>query len=147
MADYEAIGSAIAARYSGATAPSGEPAIALSTEEPPNQVGFTPAVLVWAGAEEFEWPPGSTRVSHCEVVVQFLLSQDGDLAARKVRLDRWRGKLIDRVVGQIQLGLTYVDWCELRTCDAVTVDYGGTSYDALLLTHTVRIREQVTAAA
>lgn len=146
-ADYEAIGAAIAARYAAATPPSGQDALKLATDDAPEQLGFTPALVVFVGDETIEWGPVRTRVSGADFVARLYLPQDAPFPTRMARLSKWRAALLDAVVGQIQLGLSYVDWCELRSIAVVEADYAGTQYDALDLTHLVRIREQVNAAA
>jgi hypothetical protein len=145
--DYEAIGAAIAARYAAQSPPPGETGLRLATDDAPGQVTLTPALVVFAGDEAVTWGPVRTRVSECEFLARLYLAQDADYPVRMARLSRWRRALLDAVIGQIQLGLAYVDWCELRAVNVVEAEYGGTTFDALEFIHTVRIREQTGAAA
>lgn len=147
MADYEAIGAAIAARYAAQTPPTGEAALRLATDDAPGQINLTPALVVFAGDEDVEWGPVRTRVSVAEFTARLYFGQDADFPVRMARMSKWRGALIDAVVGQIGLGLAYVDWCELRAVNVIEAEYGGTVFDALEFVHQVRIREQVSAAA
>lgn len=145
--DYEAIGAAIAARYAAQTPPSGESALRLATDDAPGQINLTPALVVFAGDEAINWGPVRTRVSECEFAVRLYFGQDADFPVRMARMSKWRRALLDAIVGQIQLGLAYVDWCELRTVTVIEAEYGGSAFDALEFIHVVRIREQVSAAA
>lgn len=149
--DYEAIGAAIAARFAGTTAPTGEDAIALCTNEPPNQLGATPALVVFPPSEaDIEWGPGSTLYSTQLWPVRFYRTQGPNYGVRMAALAKWRKALLQRVVGQIQLGLHGsggVDWAELRSINVVEAEYAATAYDCLDMVVAVRVRQQVTAAA
>ncbi len=146
--DYTAIGSALAARFTGIGPPTGESALVDSTASLPPQLGSTPIILVWPPAHEtFAWGPSRWKWQTQEWTVGLYVDKQGDLPVRLARMQAWRPYLVARIVGQIQLGLSYVDWAELRSMDLGVADYGGTEYDVLTLGVVVQVRETVAAAA
>lgn len=146
--DYGIIGAAIAARFTSTVTPTGEDALALCTNEPPDQLGTTPALLVFPPEEPLlEWGPGSTLYSVQLWPVRFFRVQGPDFAARMTALSSWRTALYARVVGQIQLGLVYVDWAELRSIRVTEVAYAEVNFDCLDMVVAVKVRENVSAAA
>lgn len=150
MADYELIGAAIAARFATASTPADEQALALCTDDPPDQLGAGPALVVFPPAEgPMEWGPGSTLYSVQRWPVRFYRTQGPTLATRLAVLSKWRKAFLQVVVGQIQLGLHAqgVDWAELRSIAVVEALYAEIAYDCLDMVVEVKNREQVTAAA
>lgn len=150
MADYEDIGAAIAARFATASTPTGEEALALCTDDPPDQLGAGPAVVVFPPDEsDIEWGPGSTMYSTQLWSVRFFRVPGPEYAARMTALSKWRKAFLQVMVGQIQLGLhsAGVDWAELRSIKVADVEYAGASQDCLDMIVAVRIRQTVTAAA
>jgi len=145
--DYEAIGEAIRARFATAATPASEDALALTTVEPPAQIGATPALIVHPPEEDLEWGPGGVRHSVQRWPVRFYRTE-GDLGPSLTALSKWRKAFLDTVVGQVQLGLsTYVDWAEIRSVAVRQFDYAETRYDGLEFMVWVKTREPVTAAA
>jgi hypothetical protein len=147
--DDQAIAAAIAARFTGLTPPTGEQDVALVTSDWPPQLGPTPAILVDPNPDDtYEWGPALTRHGLTIWKVLFLRAQEGDYGPRMNGLAKWRPVLRDRVVGQIQLGLAYIDWAELRAMGpAREITYAEIPYDGLELSIVIKTREQVAASA
>jgi len=145
--DYEAIGAAIAARFATAATPSGEDALALATDDLPDQIGATPALLVFPPEEDLDWGPGLTRHSVQRWPVRFFRTQGSSWSVRVTGISRWRKALLDTVVGNIGLGLAYVDWAQVSSVKFVEATYAEIVYDALEFIVTVKTREQVAASA
>lgn len=146
--DYETLGAAIAARFATAVVPTGEDVLALCTAEPPDELGAGPAIVVFPPEEPLmEWGPALTLHSVQLWPVRFFRVPGPDYAARMAALSKWRKALYTTVVGQIQLGLTGVDWAELRSIAVKDVEYGGASFDCLDMVVAVKVREQVAAQA
>ncbi len=145
--DYESVGAAIAARFATAVTPTGENALALTTAEPPDQLGEMPAIVVFPPDEDMTWGPAMTLHSTQRWSVRFFRTQGSGYAERMAGLSKWRKALYTTVVGRIQLNLAYVDWAELRSIGVTEVEYAATPYDCLDMIVEVKVREQVTAAA
>jgi hypothetical protein len=148
--DYDAIGDALAARFRGLSTPSGEDPLtnAAVTNELPDALSTTPALLVWPPVrEDFQWGPSNQRWVRQEWHLHFYRASSGTLAQRLVGMQKWRPLLVDRIVGQIQLGLAYVDWAELNSIVLSEGSYAEIAYDDFDLTVIVQIRETVAAAA
>lgn len=143
--DYEDVSAAIALRFTGLTPPTGERSL-VGTDDLPNQIGSTPVALVFPPTEDYEWGPGRTATSILTFTVRFVRAQEGDYPRRMAALAKWRKVLKTALIGNIQLGLGYVDWCYLRSSAVEEFTYAETTYDAVTLTVEVRVREQVAAA-
>lgn len=159
--DYQATADAIAARFTGITPPSytwttptagatteTDVALRVVTTTLPNQLGPLPALYVMPPEDiAFEWGPSLTMHLRQIYLVRLARAQDQDIARRMAALQAWRTPLILRVVGRIQLGLTNVDWAELRSTRIAEWTYAEVVHDIVELTIEVKIREQVAAAA
>lgn len=150
MIDYEDIGAAIVTRFAAAVTPTGEDDLALCTDEPPDQLGSGPAVVVFQPTEDnLEWGPSETLYSVQHWPVRFYRTQGPEFGSRMQALAKWRLAFLTVVVGQIQLGLHAdgVDKAELTKIDAVEATYGDVKFDCLDMNVDVQVRTQVTAAA
>lgn len=145
--DDAAVATAIAARFANLTPPTGEDPITNPTDQLPSQVSSSPALLVFPADEELEWLPNKVRKGEHFFTVEFMRAQNGDFSTRMAAMTAWRPVLRDRVAGQMQLGLAYVDFAELRAISLVEVTYAAIKYDALELAVYVRTREVVPTAA
>ena len=145
--DYNAISSAIVARFLTVTKPTGEDDL-QGTDEPPNTLALTPLLVVMPNPDEvFEYGPSKIRYTLQQWNCLLMRDQRGDYPARMTAMAAWRTACKDALMGQIQLGLTYVDWAELRTASVTQRDWGEYPYDTLDMIVEVKTREVVTGAA
>lgn len=146
--DYEAEGAAIAARFATASTPTGEDSLALCTAEPPDQLDATPAVIVFLPEETLDWGPVNVRHSKQIWTVRFFRTQGPTMTVRMAALAKWRRAFLDTVAGQLQLGLSYVDYAQINKVSvSLEAVYAETRYDCLEFLVEVKTREPVTAAA
>jgi hypothetical protein len=147
VADYLAIADALAARYAGVTPPSGEPALALVTFDAPDQLGPTPAILVWPNDEERQQSQESfgRYVSLTRYTARVYFERLGSFGTRMRRLAKWRTVTWDRLSGQASLGIT--PWpevfAELQSITTGEATYADIAYDVLDLIHVIRIEDEV----
>jgi len=145
--DYEAIAAALETRFTGMTTPADERP-ATATDDPPNSIGLTPLIVVdLPPDEDLQWGPSKIRYSQQLWTVWALFAQEGDYAWRKRRLAKWQKSVLNQVVGQIQLGLAYVDMAEIRRIETTQPDWADIAYDGLRITVYVQTHEVVTGAA
>jgi len=159
--DYAAVGTAIAARFVGISPPTytwyendatstsaTDDALVVVTATLPNQLGPLPALYVMPPVDDlFEWGPSMQMILHQTWTVRMVRSQDQDIARRMAALNAWRPLLITPLIGNIQLGLAYVEWCFLRGSRIAEWTYAEIPHDVVELTIETRIRETVSAAA
>ena len=104
--DIAAIGSAIATRFSSAslTAPSGYTTVQKSTSKRVWNPGKLPMVVVsWVGLRDLTYGYGH-REGVADFVATFYYSKAADDEATDAALQAWSDVLVDRLLGQIQLG-------------------------------------------
>lgn len=160
--DYLAVGNAIAARFTGLTAPTyswqdDEGTTVTATDDDlrvvtatlPNQLSVSPALYVMPPEDrEFSWGMSSRMRIKQFYTVRLVRDQTQDMARRMAALSAWRPLLITRIQGQIQLGLSYVDeGAYLRSSRIGEWPYAETTYDVVELVIEVNISEVVTGAA
>lgn len=159
--DYLETGNAIAARFVGITAPSysfeddagdtvtvQDDALTTVSATLPNQIATTPALFVMPPEDrEFEWGPSLLMHVRQFYTIRLFRDQTQDIARRMAALQAWRTPLALRIAGQIQLGLSYVDWAELRSGRIGEVEYAEVKYDVVDLLVEVKVREPIAAQA
>ncbi len=102
--DIAAIGSAIATRFSGVTEPTGYIALQNATSTRPKAIGKLPVMIVeWTGIRDVTYGFGH-RKGVADFVATFYYSKAQEAEAIDAGLQAWSNKLIDRLLGQIQLG-------------------------------------------
>lgn len=103
--DLSAIAAAIALRFdpSTVTPPSGYDDIKLSTHRLPNAITETPTVLVMATSGDFSYA-SMMRTGNLGFRVAFYYAPKEDLPRVMDALYAWFPVLVERLVGQVQLG-------------------------------------------
>lgn len=145
--DYEELAAALETRFTGVTPPSGEEG-AQATDEPPDQVGFTPLVVVdLPPVEDLDWGPAKQRFTRQLWTVWALFAQEGDYSIRKHRLAKWQKALVNQVAFHVQLGLVYVRQAYITHIEPAQPDWADVPYDGLRISVQVDTREVVTGAA
>jgi hypothetical protein len=147
----ESIASAIATRFSSAniTPPSGYTNIRTATEQLPQQLGATPAVLVlWDGEGDHEYPP-SSRTVPIRFIVRFFYDLTQDNPRVTLDLLKWRDALYTALDGQTHLGLSsYVTNAVVTAIGKPgTIEYADQSYAGFDITVTVYCWEAPTFVA
>lgn len=96
MPDLDAIGEAIALRYTPAnlTPPAGLPAIRSATADLPNQLGALPLVLIFPEGGELN-PGNGTRPGRHTFLARLYLAETNDWPRHSKALRRWATKLLD----------------------------------------------------
>ena len=152
--DLADIASALATRYSSGslTAPTGYTTVQSSTHLLAEGGGKTPFVrILFDGLHDVELPVGRRRKGIARFIVRFHVDQASSLENVTTALYAWHDVLLDRTVGQLQLG-------EGATSNAVTGAYvsgtrfglttlGGAEYAVIELTVDVSFNHSVSAAA
>lgn len=151
MADFNAVASAVAARFAAAaiTPPSGEEDIALSTHELPDAIVHEPTVLVFPPEEvDIGYGP-SLRKVRAEYPVRFYIYKVRDNARNAVLLNKWLTSLYAQLPATLaHLGLaTYVNSAVVDHMGIAALTYGGQEYHGIELTVVVNIGEGMTATA
>lgn len=105
MSSNLAIAQALAARFAPGTmtVPTGLVDVVSSTGVLPPAIGATPAVLIFPPEETFSYSPG-TRTARQQWRAVFYYAQTGDIGAALTDLYQWRDVLVERLVGNVQLG-------------------------------------------
>jgi len=104
--DIAAIGSAIATRFSSGslTAPSGYTTVQKSTSKRQKGPGKLPMVVVsWVGTRDITYGYGH-RAGVADFEATFYYAKSADIEITDDGLQAWSDVLIDRLLGQIQLG-------------------------------------------
>jgi len=146
MADYVAIGDAVAARMGATTPPTGEPAIRLATGRPPNAIPSSPFLISVILGTEDTWTSGWLR-GQAELRVRFYRAKhQADVPREWVALEAWLGKLREQILGQWKLGLApVVAKVLIPTWRIRVLTYAGIEYDGVEGEGTVWTEEPVAA--
>jgi len=101
MPDFDAIATALAARFAGGVATPAAPAgltdVREATANLPNELGPLPAVLVFTDHGELGRVGNQTRIGVATFRVRFYLALGVDLARDEVQLRQWATVLVDRL--------------------------------------------------
>lgn len=138
MADYLAIGDAIAARF-GAVA-----GIKLATARPPNALPQTPAAVVWPLSGDATFEAGRLLGQHDYRVAVYLAQASGDVATFSADMANLIGPCLTALAGQAKLGLApTVTKALVTSWETAVLTYAGIEYVGLQLTVRVWTEEQV----
>lgn len=136
MPDFDAIATALAARYAGGVAtpaaPAGEVDVRSSTANLPNHIGPLPAVLVFTDRGELGRVGNQTRIGTSTFRVRFYLNLGVDLARDEVRLRKWATVLVDRLKVATSLSGTVVR-AAVESWQIGTMVYNGERYSGIEL--------------
>lgn len=149
MADFDAIGTALAARYLAAqvTPPTGYRNIRVATTALPNQISMLPAVLVFPEGGDFHTGNG-TRVGQSKWTLRFYYDESGDLSRAQAALLAWATVLVSQLLGAVQLGGTAgVTRAVVDSWKPGTMTYAEKEFVGIELGVTVDTSEAWTAAA
>ncbi|HKV68919.1 MAG TPA: hypothetical protein VJN72_12590 [Gaiellales bacterium] len=147
MPDFDAINTALAARFAAAaiTPPTGYDNVKISTGDLPTAMLPLPAVLVFPQSGDFTHYPGKRDSIH-EYVVRFYYNQAGDLERDMAALRKWLTVLVD----QLKLSTQLSGNVTLATVDSWTVgilEYTPNTYTGIELTCHVVVNEAWAAVA
>ena len=133
MPDYDAVATALAARYAPGlmSPPSGQGALRLSTATLPQQASVLPAVYVFPDSGTLQYQPNG-RQGDAVFKLQFLYSMGVDMARDSVGLRKWLGVLIDQLRGATQLGGT-VAAARVTAWRTAKITYGGDEFNGIEL--------------
>ena len=92
--DFDAMATAIAARYPALTPPAGLVAVRKATGDLPQRMTVLPMVLVFPDAGTLE-VGGGTRIGEHVFLARFYFARSKDLAREVNACRRWLSKLID----------------------------------------------------
>ena len=152
MADFNAIASAIATRFSSAnvTPPAGLGNIRSATSALPQAIPSEPYVLVFPpepGGVEMSYMSG-TMTGTATFPVRFYLWKTRDKGRNSVLINKWLSALYGQLIGRVQLGLpSYVAYGVVRNLGAAQLTYAGEPYDGIALEVEVHIWEALNAVA
>lgn len=130
MPDFDAIATAVAARYAAVAGPGGV-LVRSATARPPNTLTALPAVVVFPDSGALEVGNG-TRTGVHDFKVQFFLGAPKSLTRDWAKLTAWLTVLVDRHLAAIQLGGT-VTVVRTRTWKIGILTYGATDYSGIEL--------------
>lgn len=147
----QSIAQALAARFAPGTmsVPSGLADVVDSTEVLPQAIGATPTVLVFPPEETFSYSPGTRRSMQLWRVV-FYMAQPGDIGATVTDLYLWRDVLVERLIGNVQLGQSGsggVAHAELAGARTGRVTYNEAVYVGIELAINVALSEGINPVA
>lgn len=147
MPDYNAIATALAARYAPGqvTPPAGYGNIRTATAAPPNAMPSLPAVIVFHESSEFDYFP-SKRDSGHDFAIHFYFAEAGDIARHTTALNKWLTVLVDQLRASTQLGGT-VTLATITNAKSGQMSYGGRDYAGVILTAHVVVNEAWSAVA
>lgn len=133
MPDFDAIATAIAARYAAAqvTAPSGYTNIRKATADAPNDLVVFPTVVVFPDGGTFE-PGNGTRIGGHDFLVRFYFEKAADLPRQLTVLRKWATVLVDQHLTSVQLGGTVASVRTMRWTVGVH-SYGAQEYAGIEL--------------
>jgi hypothetical protein len=135
MPDFDAISTALAARFAAAqvTPPAGETNIRSSTGDAPNELGPLPFVLIVPVSGDFLTGNG-TRTGGHDFLARFYLDQAAlaDFSRDLPRLRKWLTVLVDQLRTSVQLGGT-VTTARLMSWRLGILQYAGLEYSGLEL--------------
>lgn len=139
-----AIASSLASYFGQMSAPSGEPALAFSTYELPDQIAQTPCVLVFPPEEQLSYPP-SMRSSLQEWTVRFYIQRTADMKRQVTSLYRWADVLIPQLDGLVHLGLSdSVNSADVAGARTGPIVYANETFDGIEVSVLVNAQEAVT---
>lgn len=105
MPDFDAINTALVARFASVTPPAGGyRAIQVATGDLPGQMTPLPTVLVFPISGVYDQKMGAKRDSTNTFMVRFYYNQTGDAERDFVGLRKWLDVLSDQLAGAVQLG-------------------------------------------
>lgn len=133
MPDYDAIATALAARFAAGqmSPPSGQLAIRSSTATLPGKVTATPVVLVFPDSGTYEYG-ASTRQGDARFRVQLIYSMGLDMPRDSVGLRKWIGVLSDQLKAAAQLG-GIVASARVAGWKTAKISYGGDEFNGIEL--------------
>lgn len=139
------IADALAARYAPGlvTPPAGRKNITAATARPPNNIPNTPFVIAWATEGEITLQPSRALGEHQFIVTFYFSKAEGDIPREYAALLDWVGVLLERLYGQMQLGVSGVLKALLTKWDIGIEVYGGVTYEAIRLSVTVWTEDTV----
>jgi hypothetical protein len=131
MPDFDAIGTALAARYAPAqvTPPTGYENIRSSTADLPTQMLPLPAVLAFLDEGSFRTGNGDRFGTH-RWVLRFYYNQAGDIERDMTALRRWLTVLADQLRLSAQLA-GVVTRCTLDSYRIGIMRYAGLDYTGI----------------
>ncbi len=147
MTDFDAIGTALAARFAPAqvTPPATYTNVRSATADIPNQLSALPCVVVFPESGEFRTGNGSRLGDH-DFLVRFYYASTLDLTRDANALRKWATVLVDQLRLSVQLGGAV----DRATVDAWTMGlqtYAGTTYSGIeLRVHVVKSEAWVAVA-
>lgn len=147
--DFEDVAQAIVTRFSAAnvTQPSGEDDVRLATEQLPNQIGPTPAMLVFPPIVSFSYGP-STRKATAVYPVRWYLYRVKDQPRNASLILRWMASLYAQLEGQVQLGLSsYVTHGVVSELTPGLLSYADEQFEGIETTVTVHMWEGLAPVA
>ena len=148
MPDFDAMGVALALRFTAANCPApagGYQAIRLATNYPPNGLPPTPCVIVTPETGDFVTGNGK-RESGSEWSVKFYFGETGTLEKDFKALQKWLTVLVDATKAAAQLG-GVVTLALVNTFRIGMLTYGGSEYTGIELGVHLEIHESWLATA
>lgn len=133
MADFDAIGTALAARFAPAqvTPPGGFTNVRASTADIPNQLSALPSVVCFLDEGEFRTGNG-TREGISTWAVRFYYAATTDLTRDAAALRKWLSVLVDQLKLSVQLGGA-VDRATVDGWKIGILTYAGMTYSGIEL--------------
>jgi len=148
MADYLAIGDAVAARFAPGvvTPPAGQPNIRLSTARPPNAIPTSPFVVVLILGTEDTWSSG-ILYGQAQLRVRFHRAKhEADVPREWSALEAWLGVLRGQIFGQWKVGQApVVSKVLIARWTINLLTYAGIEYDGIEGEGTIWTEEPVAA--
>ena len=148
MPDFDAIGVALAARFTAANCPApagGYQAIRLATNYPPAALPPMPCVLVVPAEGDFATGSGK-RESGQEWIVRFYFAEAGVIDRHYKALQKWLTVLVDATKAAVQLGGT-VELALITGWRIALLEYGDQDYMGIELTVHIEEHESWLATA
>ena len=144
MPDFDAIATAIAARYAPAqvTPPAGLGNVRVASTNLPNRLTVLPAVMVFPDQGTFPGEGGGhgTRLGRSTFLVRFYFAVTKDLPRELNACRRWLTILVDQLKPSLQLGGIVVSAAVL-SWRIVSMSYAGVAYTGIELGVSVQTSE------
>ncbi len=157
MPDFDAINTALVARFAATTAPAGGyDAIRVATGDLPGQMTPLPTVLVFPTSGTYDQKAAGKRDSTHMFTVRFYYNQTGDAERDFPALRKWLDPLCDQLRAAVQLGgLTWTSGVRQGEVTRATVTtwrigiltYAGVQYSGIELDVSVLVNESLTMVA
>lgn len=128
------------------TPPAGLKNITTSTAQPPNGIGNTPYVIVWPQSGDVTYTGGMVQGEHEFQVTFYYAKNEADIPREYTALEKWLGILLRQLEGATKLGLGSSGVMKALPIrwEIGTAVYGGTTYEAIILTVHVWTEEAAT---